>query len=420
MNILRLTPHFYFPPGIVESWHVPLDPIGGMQTQIYRLSDALSQKSVKQTVLTIGMKGAPKSWNLNERVEIQAANIPMIPVRSKVRGTVGLNFYWGVGVIGRLAGSALKSLFSKKTRFDIIHSHCSGVAAPLIVGLFSKWIMRKPLVYTVHCCRMGTYEPMNKLDKLINRYIIKIEGICLSSADAVIVLTDRTKRLLINEYKKLSSKPIFVVPDMIAMDDFPGNVTEEKVQGFYKRFKIPEGKRVVGFAGRIAHEKGWNYLVEAIKLINTPNVHFLFCGDGNEREQLDEMIESLGLRDRVTVTGFISNDMVAVGISISDVMVIPSVHEELGSVLLEVASLKKPVIAAAVGGLTENIKDGYSGILVPSKSPAAIAEKLDCLLKDKETGKALGVNLYSEIKERFDQSKVMEKVFSCYEKIKGI
>lgn len=53
-----------------------------------------------------------------------------------------------------------------------IHTHCSGVAAPLIVGYIAKKIFKKPLVYTVHCCRVSTYHPMSKFDSLINTAIM--------------------------------------------------------------------------------------------------------------------------------------------------------------------------------------------------------------------------------------------------------
>jgi 2-deoxystreptamine N-acetyl-D-glucosaminyltransferase/2-deoxystreptamine glucosyltransferase len=360
------------------------------------------------------MKNAPKKWRVNENIEVCAANIPVIPIRSRVRGTVGLNVYWGLGVILKVVGISFKSIFKQSERYDIIHSHCSGVAAPLVVGLISKWILRKPLVYTVHCCRIGTYEPMNRLDKLINKYIIKIEEICLTQADSIVVLTERTKNLIANEYPSVKKGRIYVIPDMISVESYRKSVTSEKIEDFYNTFNIPKDKKIVTYAGRIAHEKGWSYLVEAISLLNREDIYFIFCGDGNERRELDKLIENKGLKDRVIVTGFISNETVAVGLHISDAIVIPSVHEELGSVFLEAASMKKPVIASAVGGLTENIKDGISGILVPAKSPEKIAEKIKYLLDNKEIGEMLGIELYKSVVDKFDVTGVCGEMNDCY------
>src|SRR5699024_7202243 len=96
----------------------------------------------------------------------------MIPIKSIIRGTVGLNFYWGIGV-------CLHLLKYRKLKFDIIHAHCSGVAAPLIVGYIAKVLLKKPLIYTVHCCRISTYHPMSRFDEIINKWIVLIEKFCL-------------------------------------------------------------------------------------------------------------------------------------------------------------------------------------------------------------------------------------------------
>ncbi len=417
IRILRLTPHFYYPPGIVSEWKVHLDPIGGMQTQIFRMTTALSKLGIAQKVLTIGMKNAPKTWKINENTEICSSNIPIIPIRSRVRGTVGLNIYWGAGVCLTVISLLLSSLFNKKSTWDLIHSHCSGVAAPLVVGLLSKWILKKPLVYTVHCCRIGTYEPMNSFDRLINKYVVKIEGYCLGNADSVITLTERTKKLLTDSYKNVMSEKVFVIPDIISIEEFNQNINSDNLEHFYRTFGVPGDKPIVSFVGRIAHEKGWKYFLEAVRLCTNKNFHAVFCGDGNEREYLDKMVDKYCLKDRVTITGFIPNSLVAAGIYISDIMVIPSVHEELGSVLLEVASLKKPVIASAVGGLTENITNNVSGMLVEPKSPEMLAESIDFILNNKEIGEKFGVNLYNHVRDNFNEAKELNKIINCYKRL---
>lgn len=70
-------------------------------------------------------------------------NIPMLPIKSSIRGTFGLNFYWGVGVILKL----IRKKF-KKENYNIIHTHCSGVAAPLIVGYIAKNLQETSRIYS--------------------------------------------------------------------------------------------------------------------------------------------------------------------------------------------------------------------------------------------------------------------------------
>ncbi len=414
MNILRLTPHFYWPPKYVKKWDVGLDPIGGMQTQIYRMTLALSKKNVNQKILTIGMKGAQKKIKIKDNVELCASNVPIIPIKSKVRGTVGLNFYWGLGVILTDLKILLQSAVLKKGKWDIIHSHCSGVAAPLLVGIISKWLLKKPLVYTVHCCRLCTYEPMNKLDQMINKSIIKLEEYCLKKSDHILVLTQKTKDLLLTNYKHLNDSKISIIPDIVSFNSFCMKVNEKNKDFLYTKYKIPKDKRIISFVGRVAHEKGWSYLVQSIKLTKHQDYHVIFAGDGNERKELEELIDKLNIKAIVTVTGFIPNELVASVIDISEFLVVPSIHEELGSVLLEAASLKTTVIASAVGGIPQNIKDGFNGLLVPSKSPAAIAEKIDYLFDHREKAKEMGSNLYDSMKNQYDSAFVINKLMARY------
>lgn len=191
MKVLRLTPHYYYTPDVVNGWIVRLDQMGGMQTQIYRQSIALAKKNVKQIILPIAMPSAPKEWKPHKGIRVIKGNIPMLPIKSKVRGTVGLNVYWGIGVLKHII---LRKKYYRG--FNVIHAHCSGVASPLIVGLLAKRLLKRPLIYTVHCCRISTYHPMSKLDSLINNSVIRIEKKCLSEADEVIVLTNRTKEVI--------------------------------------------------------------------------------------------------------------------------------------------------------------------------------------------------------------------------------
>lgn len=417
MRVLRLTPHFYAPTAVAGHWDVHMDPMGGMQTQIHRLVTSLAGKGVRQTILTMRIGRAPRRWSAAENAEVVATNLPVVPIRSRVRGTVGLNIYWGVGTILWMAAYRLKSLLRRtEIAFDRIHCHCSGVPMPLIVGVVAKAILKRPLVYTVHCCRLSTYEPMNTLDRLINGWALRVEAWCLSRAHHIIVLTARTAERLRDEVPALAQIPMHVVPDFISFAEARGAAAPDLQAAFRRRFALPEGRRLIVFAGRIAHEKGWPHFVGAAKhLRDRPDVHFLVCGDGNERRSMERSIERQGLRDRFTITGFIENQAVLTGLSIADVVVIPSVHEEFGSLLLEAASVEAPVVAAAVGGLAENLVDGKTAMLVPPKDDAAFARKVAMLLDEPERGRGLGRCLRTELEPRFDESRIISGVLGCYQ-----
>ena len=196
MNILHLTPHFYLPESVVNKWKVDLDQIGGMQTQIYRLCMLLSDFT-NQTILTITAKETAPIIELHNKITVIRTNVPMLPIKSKINCTVGLNFYWLFGTLSWL----IKYKLSKhRTKFHIAHVHCSGVVATLISGIIAKILVGCKLIYTVHCCRGATYHPMGVFDKFFNKIAVYLELKCLKKADNIIVLTKRTREYMLTNY----------------------------------------------------------------------------------------------------------------------------------------------------------------------------------------------------------------------------
>ena len=194
MNVLRLTPHLYFPHLAERGWPVDFDPIGGMQTQIYWTVLELSKLGVKQNVLVAGMPGAPRTWHIDTRTIVESVSIPIPRLRSRVSGFVGFNAAYGLGCILWLIRNLL---VFRRTRFDVIHSHCSGVTWPLVLGyLFSK-LCKCKLVYTIHLSNLATSVPLSATDSVFYRLRRKVEGLLVARADFVVTLTGRTVSALV-------------------------------------------------------------------------------------------------------------------------------------------------------------------------------------------------------------------------------
>src|SRR5207244_4478612 len=127
----------------------------------------------------------------------------------------------------------------------------------------------------------------------------------------------------------------------------------------------PPRKRIVGAAGRLSPEKGFDVLVDAIALVrdHNPDVAFAIFGDGPCRPDLQQQISSLGLTGAVALAGFrLDLDQYLPHL---DLLVLPSHTEGLPNVVLEACAAGVPVVATAVGGTPEVIEDGASGFLVP-------------------------------------------------------
>jgi glycosyltransferase involved in cell wall biosynthesis len=139
---------------------------------------------------------------------------------------------------------------------------------------------------------------------------------------------------------------------------------------------------VVGAAGRLSPEKGFDQLVAAAAQICTKqrNVGFAIFGEGPKRVELEGQIASHGLQGRVVLAGF--RDDAAKYLPHFDVGVLSSHTEGLPVILLELAAAGVPVVATTVGGIPEVITDGVSGILVPPGQPAKLAVEIERLLAE--------------------------------------
>jgi len=152
----------------------------------------------------------------------------------------------------------------------------------------------------------------------------------------------------------------------------------------------------IALVGQLYQPKGQHIAIEALAKVVTkfPLIKLYLIGDHVIKEyisyktELERLIDKHNLSDHVVFTGW-RNDTLNI-ISIMDIIIHPSLAEGFGRAVLESMALGKPVIAAAVGGLREAIKDGNNGYLVPPGDIDALAERLCILLSSQNLREQLG------------------------------
>jgi glycosyltransferase involved in cell wall biosynthesis len=127
---------------------------------------------------------------------------------------------------------------------------------------------------------------------------------------------------------------------------------------------------VVGGAGRLDKQKGFDILVDALELL--PVVTAVVVGDGPERGVLEARAAQRGVADRFVITGW--RPVAAPLLRGFDVFALPSRFEGLPLVVLEAFEAGVPVVATDVGSVAEAVTPGETGLLVPPEDPAALAE----------------------------------------------
>ena len=136
----------------------------------------------------------------------------------------------------------------------------------------------------------------------------------------------------------------------------------------------------LGVAGRLTAQKALGDTLEA--LARVPGVVLLVLGDGPERAALERLAGELGVSDRVRFLGAGTRDDVIALFRGVDAALLTSAWENLPHTLLEALAAGTPVIATAVGGIPEVVRDRENGLLVPPRDVAAIAAAIDRLVHD--------------------------------------
>jgi glycosyltransferase involved in cell wall biosynthesis len=143
-----------------------------------------------------------------------------------------------------------------------------------------------------------------------------------------------------------------------------------------------DGEPLVAFIGRLADEKHPDTFVRAAAAVAAaePRCRFVICGAGPARPLVERVAAAHGLDGRLTLLGF-RPDVAAV-LGAADVLVSTSDSESTPRMLAEAMRAGVPVVAAAVGGVTEIVEHGVTGMLAPPAAPAATAAHVLRLLAD--------------------------------------
>lgn len=182
---------------------------------------------------------------------------------------------------------------------------------------------------------------------------------------------------------------------------------------------LPEHARVAVSIGRFVAFKGTDHLLEAAGLVRAAraDVHWLLVGEGELREDLEAQCRRLGLASYVHFLGWREDvpDLLALG----DLLVLPSLGEHFGRVLIEAMAMARPVVATAAGGVPEIVTHGETGLLVPPADPKAIAEAVLALLEDPGRSARLGQAGRRRAEREFSLRRHAEAVERLYEELLG-
>ncbi len=169
----------------------------------------------------------------------------------------------------------------------------------------------------------------------------------------------------------------------------------------------------VGTIAELHKIKGLDVLLTAwSKFIKKHQANLVIVGEGEEKQNLQNMAKNLGISDSVTFKGLVDNARAL--LSSFDIFCMPSRSEALPYSLLEAGMASLPVIATSVGGIPEIVEGGITGILIPKEDSEALFSSLILLSEDEQLRKRLGANLKASIQENFSFEKMIKETFALY------
>ncbi|QRM87775.1 glycosyltransferase [Lacinutrix sp. WUR7] len=270
----------------------------------------------------------------------------------------------------------------KKEKPDVILSNFSYVNPALLFGkLFG---VKKNMVW---------FHSLNEQIKSSKRKVF-IKKQFLKLADVVIANSYLTKKELHALYA-VSENKIQAIP-------FWSTISEQEMQRSEIKFTTNKNVVKIGCPGRITIDKNQKVIVEALsKLKATSNYafHLYFAGVGETLPDLKKQVEALGLTNEVTFLQHLSANNMLHFYKSQDVIILPSLHEAFGLVLIEAISLGTPVIVSSQFGALSFIKDEnklLSEITFDPKSAKELQEKLGPYLEKKGLPKTYFKQLYQD------------------------
>jgi len=280
-----------------------------------------------------------------------------------------------------------------------------------------------PTVMTLHHSVLSTFKillqypsSLFSIDALqeCNPYNIWLESRCIKKVNQIITVSNHTASQL--KGRGISEENLNVIHNGI--DIFPPPSEKEKIQIINKLGII--NKKVILFVGRLDQRKGVIFLVKAIKELKNDIKEDFKCiivGNGPIKNHILKYIKNNNLDSYFSFVNKVNYKNLRKIFFLCDVLVLPSLYEGLGLVLLEAMASKKPVIGTNSGGIPEIIKHGYNGFLTPLRSIKHISKAIKKILSNNELAKKMGEHGYTMIKRDFTWEKAVKKTLKIYKRL---
>ncbi len=296
----------------------------------------------------------------------------------------------------------------RETHPAIVHVNSSKVGG--IGALATRLCSRACIIFTVH--GLPQHEDRPWLSKKMIALITWITA--LLAHHVITVSTNDTEILRAQPFlsKKVHRVQLGIVPQS------HDHVSAREIVCRYLS-DVPANTRLaekfwIGTVAELTPNKGHLYALEALITLfkQYPDLVYICVGEGELSETLHLFVHTHHLEDRVFFTGFIPE--AAMLYSAFDICLVPSIKEGLPYSILEAMHTGTPIVASAVGGIPDVIRDGISGCLVAPHSPPALVHALTQLIENRAYRTTLGEVAQEEARHQYTISAMVADTCALY------
>lgn len=300
--------------------------------------------------------------------------------------------HWGV----RLALLPFLVIYTLTTAhyaqgFDLIHANWTLAG---MMAWVSQFYHRRPVLVTVHGSDIVQATRLPLVRQLTQRMLKASAGIIAVSH----ALKEATAA------QGISSQAIRVIPDGIDLKKF---------------YPAPEKRApLILYVGSLIKIKGVNYLIESMSQVarRFPEYRLVIIGEGPELQSLKSLGQKLEIANAIAFVGTQTPIQVRDWMQQASLLVLPSLEEGLGVVLLEALACGTPCVGTSVGGIPDVITPEV-GVLVPPADPSALAEAMLGVLAEPERWALLSRNARRWVEQQFDWDIIAKKIIQVYEQV---
>jgi glycosyltransferase involved in cell wall biosynthesis len=294
----------------------------------------------------------------------------------------------------------------RRERPDLIHAHW--ILPQGLVAVLSKYLCGISVITTAH----GTdaFALQNKLVRRLKRFVV-------GKSDA----WTANSRATSNAIGWPASLPSPRIIPMGVDADFFSRGNPDSL-----RRELPENDSLVLFVGRLIENKGCRDLLHAVSLLPESiraKTTLWIVGDGYDRASLQQSANAFRISHKVRFWGSVRNDLLPNFYAAADLFVAPSIQTASGEAegqnvaLLEASAARACVLATRIGGISEFVKDGITGVLVEPGNPRELAAAMEKLLLDAPLRSRLAESASLDVKSRYDWRQIAAQFEQLYRQV---